>query len=97
MIETLVLEYIQAEQDSSGVPVAVLSYDPQAESPPLLKCTLSVPGYGVQPTLTPQDAEYFDAMLKDIRDASASHDAASDLMSRLKSICFGPIRCSIDL
>jgi hypothetical protein len=41
-------------------------------------------------------AGHFDAMLKDIRDASASHDAASDLMSRLKSICFGPIRCSID-
>jgi hypothetical protein len=31
MTETLVLEYIQAEQDSTGMPVAVLSYDPQAK------------------------------------------------------------------
>jgi hypothetical protein len=93
MIETLVLEYIQAEQDSSGVPVAVVSYDSHAKSPPFLECNLSVSGDGIPANLaSSRDVEYLDALLQDIREASASQDAARAMVSRLKSICFGPIR-----
>jgi len=93
MIRSLTLEYYSKEHDEAGVPLAVLSYKPEAECAPFLDCLMLA--QQVPAKLDPRHLEYFREFVRDIYAASNhSHEAALILFSRLEAISFGPIRFS---
>jgi hypothetical protein len=93
MDRRLILKYCPEDVSDSGVPLVSVCYE-GSDSAPYLRCTRLTPIKDVETTLSGNQIEYVDALLRDIDVASnGSREAALLMLSRLEAIAFGPIRC----